>query len=349
MCNPYICRINRNMSELLEHYSLEKRNSFGLKVYCRYFFEATNLKDLISFFIGGSVPGDRFMILGEGSNILFTKDFEGTIVHPAIRGIEIISEDEKSVRIKAGAGENWDGFVNHCVLQNWYGIENLSLIPGSVGSSPVQNIGAYGVEAKDSITEVEGFFVNTGQIKCFSNDECRFGYRNSIFKQELKNKFVITAVTFSLYKHPHFQLSYGPVEKEFLKKPVQNLASLRQTIIEIRESKLPDPLKLGNAGSFFKNPVIPETVFKSIQKRFAGIPFYPAESGMIKVPAAWLIEQAGWKGIREGNTGTYPSQPLVIVNYGNADGKEIYSFAKKIVQSVKEFSGIDLEMEVNLV
>jgi UDP-N-acetylmuramate dehydrogenase len=336
------------MSEVFEHYSLKNRNTFGLEVTCRDFFEATGVRDLLAFFQKGLGSDARFMIIGEGSNILFTQDYEGTIIHPDLRGTEIVSETDDKILISAQAGENWDDFVKYCVKKNWSGLENLSFIPGTVGSSPVQNIGAYGVEAKDRIHEVEGYFIESGEHRIFPNHECRFAYRNSIFKHELKNRFLITSVTFSLDKHPRFELSYGPVENEFLKKPLQNLSSLRQTIIEIRKSKLPDPSKLGNAGSFFKNPVISNSDFQILQSRFPEIPSYPAGAGLTKIPAAWLIERAGWRGVREGNTGTYPSQPLVIVNYGKATGKEIYGFAGKISASVKEIFGIQLEMEVTV-
>ena len=336
------------MREISEHYSLKRLNSFGLDVRCRYFFETSDLAELIDFFKDG-LKTSRFMILGEGSNLLFSGDYNGTIIHPDLRGIEIISENEKNIIVKARAGENWDGFVKFCVGQGWSGLENLSLIPGSVGSSPVQNIGAYGVEAKDRIYELDGFFIETGSLNSLSNPECQFAYRNSIFKQELKNKFLITSVTFSLDKNHRFELSYGPVEKEFQKKPKQDLSAMRQTIIEIRESKLPDPSKLGNAGSFFKNPVVSDSEFLHIQQNFPGIHSFPAGKGRTKIPAAWLIENAGWKGVREGNVGTYPSQPLVIVNYGGATGKEILEFAIKIVDSVKKKFGIELEMEVNVV
>lgn len=337
------------MPQIFENYSLKNRNTFGLDVKSRYFFETSSLSDLIAFFKDGLRPVDRFMILGEGSNVLFTGDYSGTIIHPALKGIEIISEDKNKVLIRAQAGENWDEFVNYCVDKNWSGLENLSLIPGSVGSSPVQNIGAYGVEARDRITEVNGFFIETGKLKILTGEECQFAYRSSIFKQELKNRFLITSVTFQLDKKPQFELSYGPVEQEFMKKPVHDLFALRQTIIEIRESKLPDPSKLGNAGSFFKNPVIPDSGFMILKKRFPEIPSYPAKDNMVKVSAAWLIEHAGWKGAREGNVGTYPSQPLVIINYGGSSGKEIHGFAKKILESVWDKYNIELEMEVNVV
>ena len=337
------------MSEILEHYSLKTRNTFGLDVTSRYFFETKEYSGLLAFFKEGLKAGSRFMIMGEGSNVLFTGNYEGTIILPALRGIEIISEDKNIVRVRAMSGENWDEFVGYCVGNNWSGLENLSLIPGSVGSSPVQNIGAYGVEAKDRIYEVEGFFTGTCKQKTFSNHDCRFAYRDSIFKQELKNKFVITSVTFDLDKIPKFELGYGPVRGEFMKKPLQDLSALRQTIIEIRQGKLPDPLKIGNAGSFFKNPVIPDSDWRILRDRFPQILSYPSGPGHYKIPAAWLIEQAGWKGVREGNTGTYPSQPLVIVNYGGATGKEVLDFAGKIVESVRKIFGISLEMEVNVV
>jgi len=336
------------MSELFEHYSLKTRNSFGIEVSTRYFFEATCLDVLLLFIKERPDSSGQLMIMGEGSNILFTRSFDGTIIHPAFKGIEVLSENSEKVQIKVQSGENWDDFVSYCVKNNWSGLENLSLIPGSVGSSPIQNIGAYGMEVKDCIIEVEGVFIDSGKHKVFSNHDCHFDYRSSIFKSELKNKFIITSVSFELNKNYEFILGYGSVEKEFRKKPLQNLQSLRQTIIEIRESKLPDPRKLGNAGSFFKNPVIPNSNFTKLQEKHPDIPFYPAGTEHSKIPAAWLIEHAGWKGVREGNTGTFPGQPLVIVNYGDASGKEILDFAKKITDSVFEIFGVKLETEVNL-
>jgi UDP-N-acetylmuramate dehydrogenase len=337
------------MSDISENYSLKRHNSFGLDINCRYFYETDSLPELISFFKKGLKPDSRFMILGEGSNVLFTDDYDGTIIHPALRGREIVSEDKNNIVVRVSAGENWDSFVQYCVDNNWSGLENLSLIPGSAGSSPVQNIGAYGVEAKDRIYEVNGFFISNGDHKTFTNKECMFDYRNSIFKQDLKNKYIITSVAFRLDKHPRFVLSYGPVEKEFRKKPEQDLNSLRQTIIEIRQSKLPDPSVLGNAGSFFKNPIITNEIFETLKSNFPAIPFYPSGTEHKKIPAAWLIEQSGWKGVREGNVGSFAGQPLVIVNYGNADGKEIYYFAEKIINSVNEKFEIKLEMEVNII
>jgi UDP-N-acetylmuramate dehydrogenase len=337
------------MSVFSENHSLKDRNTFGFEVSCRYFLEADSEEVLQNFFkqeLHTSLP---YMFIGEGSNILFTGDFAGTIIHPLLRGVEILSEDKENIRVRVYAGENWDSFVAHCVKNKWYGLENLSLIPGSCGSSPVQNIGAYGVEVKDRITEVSGIYAETGEKAVFQNSDCRFGYRSSIFKTRLKNRFLITSVDFLLDKIPKFELGYGPVEKEFRSRPVQNLQSLRDTIISIRESKLPDPSKLGNAGSFFKNPVIPEEQFISLKNTNPGISFFPAEKGFIKIPAAWLIEHSGWKGVREGNTGTWPLQPLVIINYGGATGREIRDFAGRIVESVFQKFGVRLEMEVNVV
>lgn len=337
------------MSKLFEKFPLKSRNTFGLDHTSDFFFEATDKSDLLLFIKERIKPGVSYMMIGEGSNILFTGDYHGTLIHPAIKGTEVIEENKDKIIVRVGAGENWDEFVINCVRKNWYGLENLSMIPGSVGSSPVQNIGAYGVEAKDSIFEVEGFFLESGKQQVFKNAECRFGYRSSIFKLELKNRFVITSVSYSLSKHPHFELGYGPVEREFLRKPVKDLSNLRQTIIDIRKSKLPDPNIVGNAGSFFKNPVLSNPEFDALKKKLPSVPSYPIDEKHTKVPAAWLIEHAGLKGFREGNVGTFPTQPLVIVNYGGANGEEIYNFAKKIVATVNSMSGITLEMEVNLV
>lgn len=336
------------MSRIFHHFSLKERNSFGLDVSALYFYEAGQLEDLLDFYREGFMSGLEYLILGEGSNVLFVKDFGGVVVHPALKGIEILREDCEKIVVKASAGESWDSLVAYCVERNWSGLENLSLIPGSVGSSPVQNIGAYGVEVKDRVIEVEGFFTDECRLRTLTKDECRFGYRNSIFKNEYKGRFLITSVSFELDKNPTFVLNYGNVEKEFLSRPSQNLSTLRETIISIRNSKLPDPVKLGNAGSFFKNPVIPEEQYNSLRKKYPSIPSYEAGAGTRKIPAAWLIEMSGWKGVRMGNTGTFPSQPLVIVNYGGATGREIYEFAIRIMESVEEKSGIRLELEVNL-
>ncbi|MCA1747835.1 MAG: UDP-N-acetylmuramate dehydrogenase, partial [Bacteroidales bacterium] len=251
--------------------------------------------------------------------------------------------------VKAGAGVNWDTFVEHCVQQKWYGTENLSLIPGSVGAAPVQNIGAYGVEAKDIVEYVE--VLDTIEMKpaVLSNAACEFGYRDSVFKHGAQDRYIVTGVVFRLTKNGALLLEYGNVKELFLKTPEQDLQGLRDTIIAIRQSKLPDPEVSGNAGSFFKNPVIGNEQFLQLEADYSTVPNYPAGQHKIKVPAAWLIEQAGWKGAREGDVGTWPLQPLVIVNYGSATGKEIFEFSEKIRISVAEKFNIGLEREVTVI
>jgi UDP-N-acetylmuramate dehydrogenase len=336
------------MAGILHNYSLENLNSFGLNVRAQQFVSLDSATEVIQFLENYEPGGQPRLILGEGSNILFMQDFEGLVIHPAIRGIEVVTEDELSVELKTGAGENWDHFVEYTVNQGLSGLENLSLIPGQVGSAPVQNIGAYGVEVKERINWVEGINLDNGEEKRIYRDDCGFGYRSSIFKKQLKDRFLITHVSFSLDKNPRFELGYGILEQEFHKQKVQDLQSLRDTVIAIRSSKLPDPSVIGNAGSFFKNPVMDIKSFGDLLDRYPDIPSYPAGE-MIKVPAAWLIEKAGWKGVREGDTGTWPKQPLVIVNYGKATGKEIFRFSEQIRESVSKMFGIGLEREVNII
>ena len=332
-----------------ENYSLLAHNSFNLEVTAKFFLEVGSQQELVSYIKREDINAIPFLVIGEGSNLLFIKDFDGLIIHPAIKGFKIIKETKNEVIINVGAGENWDDFVKYAVNSGLGGIENLSLIPGSVGASPVQNIGAYGVEVKNNIVEVNGVDLADNTVMTLSKDDCAFDYRTSIFKKELKNRFIITSVTFSLSKNPQFELSYGPVRQKFMEKNEQNLDSLRQTIIEIRQTKLPDPKVYGNAGSFFKNPIINIKKFEKLMLENPSLPSYSAGEDQIKIPAAWLIEKAGWKGEREGNTGSFPSQPLVIVNYGGAKGKEVLDFSVKIQKSVNEMFGIDLEREVNVV
>jgi UDP-N-acetylmuramate dehydrogenase len=305
-----------------------------------------DLLSVINIFRNDSKPK---LILGGGSNILFTHDFDGIVIYPDLKGHELVNQTEENVWIKAYAGENWDQFVAYCVGQNWSGIENLSLIPGNIGACPNQNIGAYGVEVKDVIESVETIDLQTGSIHKFSNVECQFGYRNSIFKNEAKNKYIITSVTFKLSKKQVFKINYDLVAEELKNFPEVNIASIRQAIINIRRRKLPDPSQLGNAGSFFKNPVVSLEIYGAIQSEFPNVPSYRVGELLVKIPAAWLIETCGWKGKRLGNVGTYDAQPLVIVNYGDASGNEIFDFARKIQESVLNRFGIDLEMEVSIV
>ena len=334
---------------LVEKQSLRVLNTFAVDVNTRFYASISKIGQIHEFFPEIFRTGMDYLILGEGSNLLFTADFPGVIIHNKLKGIEKISEDKEHVLLRACAGENWDNFVEMTVQKGYGGLENLSLIPGSVGSSPVQNIGAYGVEAKDRIVQVEGYTLPGLDFRIIKKEDCQFGYRDSIFKNEWKGRFFITAVVFKLDKHPVFELGYGAVAEVFRKKEKQDLLSLRDTIIEIRKSKLPDPQEFGNAGSFFKNPVVTLAQYEGLKAKWAVIPGHSAGAGLVKIPAAWLIEKAGWKGVREGNVGTWKWQPLVIVNYGSASGKEIFEFSEGIRKSVLEKFGIGLEREVNVV
>lgn len=280
--------------------------------------------------------------------MLFTGDFNGLVVHIATRGIEIVDEDDEFVYIRGKAGENWNDFVQFCVKRNYGGLENLSLIPGNVGSAPIQNIGAYGVEIKDTFYMLDAIAVRSGEFREFFSDECDFGYRQSIFKTELKGSYIILSVTFRLHKNPGLSLSYGSIKDQLnamgLKESVQ---AVSEAVISIRRSKLPDPLELGNAGSFFKNPVISNQHFNQIQALHPGIPSYPADGG-VKLAAGWLIEKCGWKGFRDGDAGVHEKQALVMVNYGAANGTQILTLAHKIMDSVKTTFGVEIEPEVNI-
>lgn len=337
------------MIKIHQNYSLKLNNTFGVDIVSPLFCEPANLKQLeLAVRYAEDRSLDRY-IIGEGSNLLFTGPFDGLLIRPLFQGIELVDSSSSELLIRAGAGVNWDSFVAYCVQQQWYGTENLSLIPGSVGAVPVQNIGAYGVEAKDIIELVEVFDSSTMRPEVFSNTACKFGYRDSIFKHVKPGMYIVTAVVFRLARKAELVLDYGNVRDTFLQEPVQSLQTLRETIISIRQSKLPDPGKTGNAGSFFKNPVITQEQFQEISKKFGNVPGFPAEANKMKVPAAWLIEKAGWKGLRQGDTGTWPHQPLVIVNYGTATGKDILEFSEKIRKSVLEEFKIDLEREVTVI
>lgn len=337
------------MLEIKENFTLKKYNTLGIDVKTRYFAEYSSVIELIDFFNLHPKQDLPLIILGGGSNVLFTKDFEGYILHPNIKGIEIIDESDELVKIKVGAGEDWDELVDYCVDRNWGGIENLSLIPGNVGTCPIQNIGAYGVEVKDVITEVETLKIDSLKVFSFKNEECQFAYRDSIFKQKLKGKHIINYVTFKLNKRPVFKLDYGNLKEELGKYNEINIKNIRQAVINIRESKLPKPEDIGNAGSFFKNPVVQNYKAEELKRSYAEIPFYFQEDDLVKIPAGWLIEKAGWKGKKVGKVGVHHKQALVIVNYGGATGQEILYLAQEIQKSVKEKFRINLEMEVNVV
>jgi len=332
-----------------ECYSLKSYNTFGIQCLARIFAEASNQDDLqtiVNIFKDDRKPK---LILGGGSNLLFTDDFEGVVIFPDLKGFELVDHLHDDVWVKAYAGENWDNFVSYCVSKKWGGIENLSLIPGNVGACPIQNIGAYGVEVKDVIDTIEVIDLQTGEVRFFSNSECQFGYRDSIFKHEAKGKYIIVSVTFKLSKNSVCKTNYGDVTEELKNFSEVSIASVRQSIINIRKRKLPDPEKLGNAGSFFKNPIVPLDVYNSMKEEFPEVPSYPVDNEYVKVPAAWLIDTCGWKARREDNVGTHETQPLVIVNYGEATGKEIFEFGKKIQDSVYQKFNIELEMEVNII
>ena len=337
------------MPDIRQNHPLRDLNTFHVDAGARYFCECRSIKDLRELISSPEFLKGPRLILGEGSNILFSDDFKGLVIRPHILGREIIDEDRSTVKIQVGAGENWDDFVAWTTTWDFGGIENLSLIPGSVGSSPIQNIGAYGVEAEQTIERVFAIDILTGQKLTFEREACRFRYRDSIFKGSWKHKCIVTSVVFRLAKKPVLNTGYQQVADIMAGKAMQNVETMRQVITEIRESKLPDPDKLGNAGSFFKNPVIPEEEYESLFNKYPEIPSYPAPAGARKIPAAWLIEQCGWKGKRIGDAGTFEKQPLVLVNHGNATGRQILHLAKSIEEDVRVKYGIELEKEVNIV
>ncbi len=328
-----------------EKFSLKKYNTFGIEATAKYFIEIEEPVQLYELANSDVFQKTPFFILGGGSNVLFRNNFEGIIIHSKINTIEVIEEDEDSIIVKAGSGVIWDDFVAWCVDKNLGGTENLSDIPGSIGAAPVQNIGAYGTEAKDIIYLVEAYSLLENKFVSFKNEECKFSYRWSIFKENGYKHFFITQVTFKLSKKPILNTSYGKIEEELFKYDEKSIKTIRKAIIDIRRSKLPSVQEIGSAGSFFKNPVVDiETAEKLIQLD-PTIPHYP-EKGMVKISAAWLIEKSGLKGYRAGDTGTYKNQPLVIVNYGNATGQEIADLSDHIRQIVLNKFGLLLEPEV---
>ena len=331
-----------------ENISLKKYNTFGISVFAKRFISVDSVYELQQLL---KVEKDFFLISG-GSNMLLTRDIEKLVIHINTKGISIDKENDNFVYLTVNSGENWHDFVLWCVSQNYGGIENLSLIPGNVGTCPIQNIGAYGVEVKDTITVVEGLEVASGKILTFSNKDCKFGYRNSIFKNTHKGKIIITSVGFKLTKKNHqLNTSYGAIETHLISNKITNptLKDISDAVISIRKSKLPDPKEIGNSGSFFKNPVIPMSQFLKLKKEHPTIPSYLVSDTEIKVPAGWLIEQSGFKGKRFGDAGVHHKQALVIVNYRNASGQDIYELAKKIKQTVQKKFKISLEIEVNII
>ena len=335
--------------QIQSNFSLKPYNTFGIDTRARYFstFSDTDqLKELTTY-----NPELTTFILGGGSNILFTKDFDGHVLKNDIRGIAKINEDDEYVYVKVGAGENWHHFVLSCIQNSWQGVENLSLIPGNVGASPMQNIGAYGVEIKEVFLELTAFHLYEKSIHKFNLVDCEFGYRESVFKRKYQGQFAILDVTYRLNKIQRFNTSYGAVEKELERMKVNDLsiAAISQAIINIRTSKLPDPNVIGNAGSFFKNPSVSTEKFKELKAGSPNIVGYENSDGTIKLAAGWLIEQCGWKGFRKGDAGCYEKQALVLVNYGKATGKELFDLSNDIKQSVIKKFGVELEREVNII
>ncbi len=330
--------------------SLKEFNTFHVEAYAKYFCEVNDISELELLFADDRFSNEQKLILGGGSNLLFTKDFNGIVIKNNIGGIEVISENENEVMIKAGAGIDWDKFVEYTINAGFNGLENLSLIPGTVGASPIQNIGAYGVEVKDVIESVNGFMLDSLVQKSFSNSECKFGYRDSIFKNELKNKFIVISVIFKLSKNGKVKSDYEAIRNyiSYNKTAEVTPEAIRNAVIEIRKSKLPDPNEIGNAGSFFKNPVISYEKFKKLKKQFPDLNGYKINDNSIKISAGWLIEKCELKGKRENNVGIYDKQALVIVNYGTLSGKDILEFAQTVKAEVERKFSIDLIYEVNI-
>jgi UDP-N-acetylmuramate dehydrogenase len=356
------------MNNITENVSLKTYNTFGIDACARWFASFTTpdeLAELLGF--TPAVP----VILGGGSNILLCGDVDGLVLLNEVKGIEEVAEDDDYVYVRAGAGENWTGFVDYCIGRNWAGLENLSLIPGSVGAAPMQNIGAYGVELESVFLELDAWSLEEQKVRTFTLNDCEFGYRDSVFKRRYRNQFVILSVMLRLRKTPVFHTSYGAIREELDRMGVKDLSirSISQAVIAIRRSKLPDPAQIGNAGSFFKNPVVPGEQFALLRSRFPDIVAYPVapvetgaaaeadnggaassgSGGGVKLAAAWLIEQCGWKGYRRGDAGVHAQQALVLVNYGGASGNEIFNLSEDIQASVYKKFGVNLEREVNSV
>jgi UDP-N-acetylmuramate dehydrogenase len=337
------------MITIHDNFSLRKYNTFQIDVNAAKFIEITKPEELQYFIIHNLNNDSSALVLGGGSNILFTKDYDGLVIKPSIEFVDVLNGQDDEVLIEAGAGVVWDDFVEYCVEHEYYGLENLSLIPGTVGAAPVQNIGAYGAEAGDTIKSVKGFYLETGNEFELDHDECGFGYRKSIFKTKLKGKTVISSVVFRLSKKEKLNLDYGDIKNKLAEYGHTDIHSLRKAIVEIRKSKLPDPVETGNAGSFFKNPEIEESHFNTLKEQYPGIPGYKLASGLFKVPAGWLIDKAGWKGKSMGRAGVNPRQALVLVNLGGAKGTDILDLAAAIEQDINKKFGIRLEKEVNII
>ncbi len=331
--------------------SLKDYNTFGIEARAKYFISVRTEEEVYRLFDPGSmIRGERLLILGGGSNILFTDDFDGLVVKMDLKGIQTMQDQADYAEIKVSAGENWDGLVQHCVQRHLGGLENLSLIPGTVGAAPVQNIGAYGAEIRDVLIEVNCWDRWSSQVVVLPAEDCQLGYRNSIFKTSAKDRYVILSITLRLSKQAVFNIGYSSLELELEHIGVRELSLevIRDAVISVRRRKLPDPARAGNAGSFFRNPEVSGTIYDDLKLAFPGLVGYPQPDGSCKLAAGWLIEHCGWKGYRQGDAGVHPEQALVLVNYGNATGQEILQLATQIRQSVKKRFGVELEAEVNI-
>ena len=337
-----------------QHISLKNYNTFGIDVQAESFASIATDTDLFDLLKRRNFAQQNKLILGGGSNVLLTKNVDGWVLYNQMKGIELFDEDNSHAYICVGSGENWHNLVQYTIDRNWGGLENLSLIPGSVGAAPMQNIGAYGVELKDTFEYLEAIHLPTGERHLFTHPDCKFGYRESVFKNTLKNQYFITTVAFRLVKNPSsFNTSYGAIAEtleatNYMNEGKLTVKAVSKAVCHIRQSKLPDPKVLGNCGSFFKNPEIDAATFEQLKKQYPAIPHYTQTNGNAKIPAAWLIEQCGWKGKQIGNTGTHRNHALVLVNYGNANGTEVWQLAQNIQQSVAERFGIAIQPEVNI-
>lgn len=337
--------------KILRNYSLSHLNTLGIDAKAAFYAIVHSVDELMALIQSPEVQNGPILILGGGSNILLSKDFPGIVIHNSLKGLEIVDETADWSLVRSGAGEVWHEFVCFAIDKGLGGVENLSLIPGYVGASPIQNIGAYGVELKDVFHELEALDLRDGSLKTFSHSECRFGYRDSIFKHEAKGKYIITSVTFKLNKKPTLNTSYGAIEEELKVMGITSpgIKEISQAVINIRRSKLPDPAEIGNAGSFFKNPEVSVELYERIKKDNPELVAYKTSDQKMKLAAGWLIEQCGWKGKVVNKVGMHRKQALVLVNYGGASGQELLSHARKVQQSVKEKFGVEIEMEVNVI
>lgn len=331
--------------------SLKHYNTFGIDASAKYFTSVQSIENIRELLESNEYKSNQRLILGGGSNLLLTKNVDALVIKNDLKGIEIVKETADSVFVKCAGGEVWHEFVMWCIAKNYGGLENLSLIPGCTGASPMQNIGAYGVEIKDTFYELDAIHTETGEIKTFSKSECEFGYRESVFKRKLRNQFIITSVTFQLSKKPSFHIEYGAIKQELEAMKISDLSikAISQAVINIRSSKLPNPKEIGNAGSFFKNPEVSNDVFQKLKSEFPTLVAYPLENSNYKLAAGWLIEQSGLKGYRVGDAGVHKLQALVLVNYGKATGSEIYDLSTHVLQTVKDKFDVDLEREVNII